>query len=165
MNQNNAKAIDLLVTEIQKELNLSRETETVLLEEIRNHLEDAVETAVSQGQNVEFALLDVAARFGVEDVGRALQEVHEQWESADAIIACIIPVVATLVLRWLVFAPDGSAIGWQTVLVRPAFWTVAFIALLVPVLQFQRWQYALLSWTFFWAITIIFMVLPTIQNW
>ncbi|MCA9920757.1 MAG: hypothetical protein KC421_00220 [Anaerolineales bacterium] len=165
MNRNNAKTIDRILADIRTELDLSRETETELLDEIRDHLEDAVETAVSQGKDVEAALLDVAKRFGAQDVGRALQEVHAPWESADAIIACIIPVVATLILRWLVFAPDGSAIGWQEILTRPAFWIVALVALLVPVLQFQRWQYALLSWTFFWAITVIFIALPTIQDW
>jgi len=165
MNGNDAKAIDLILAEIRTELDLSCETETELLEEIRGHLEDAVETAVFQGQNVETALLDVAERFGARDVGRALQEVHAPWESADAIVACIIPVVAALILRWIVFAPDGSAIGWQEILVRPAFWIVAFAALLVPVFQFQRWQYALLSWTFFWVITVIFIALPTIQSW
>ena len=165
MSSNYKQAIDLILAEIRAEMDLSRETETELLEEIRGHLEDAVETAVSQGQNVETALLDVAERFGARDVGRALQEVHAPWESADAIIACIIPVVAALILRWIVFAPDGSAIGWQEILVRPAFWIVAFAALLVPVFQFQRWQYALISSTFFWAITVIFIALPTIQSW
>ncbi len=165
MKENDKQAIDLILTEIRAELDLSSETETELLEEVRGHLEDAVETAVSQGQNVETALLDVAERFGARDVGRALQEVHAPWESADAIIACIIPVVAALILRWIVFAPDGSAIGWQEILVRPAFWIVALAALLVPVFQFQRWQYALISWTFFWAITVIFIALPTIQSW
>ncbi|KAA3663239.1 MAG: hypothetical protein DWQ04_11160 [Chloroflexi bacterium] len=173
MNEKHQQAIDLILVEIRAELDLSSETETELLEEIQGHLEDAVETAtsaalsagVSHGQNVETALLDVAERFGARDVGRALQEVHAPWESADAIIACIIPVVAALILRWIVFAPDGSAIGWQEILVRPAFWIVAFATLLVPMFQFQRWQYALISWTFFWAITVIFIALPTIQNW
>ena len=173
MKENHSKAIDLILAEIRAELELSSETERELLEEIRGHLEDAVETAVSTSLNagvspdqaVETALLEVAQRFGARDVGRALQEVHAPWESADAIIACIIPVVAALMLRWIVFAPDGSAIGWQEILARPAFWIVAFVALLVPVLQFQRWQYALVSWTFFWAITVIFIALPTIQSW
>lgn len=157
--------IEAVLRRIQRELNLSRETEYELLEEIRGHLEDAVETAVSQGTDPIIALNKVAARFGVEEVGKTLQDVHAPWESADAVLACIIPVLGALILRWLVFAPDGSAIGWQAILNRPAFWIVAVIALVVPILRFPRWRYAVVSWTLFWLITIIFMVLPNSLNW
>ncbi len=65
-------------------------------------------------------------------------------------------MICALLLRWLVFAPDGTALGWQQVLGRPAFWMVALAALLVPLLKFERWRYALVSWGFFWIITVIF---------
>ncbi|MCP5096094.1 MAG: hypothetical protein GY943_11110 [Chloroflexi bacterium] len=165
MNQKQTIIINTVLEEILAELDLSRETETELLDEIRIHLEDALETAVANGKDETAALLDVAERFGAREVGQALQEIHAPWESADAIIACIIPVVAALVLRWLAFAPDGSAIGWQAILVRPAFWVVAIVALLIPVLQFKQWQYALISWGIFWVITVIFVSMPTIQSW
>jgi hypothetical protein len=165
MNPKQIITINTIVEQIRVELDLSRETETELLDEIRGHLDDALETAVAQGKDETAALLAVAERFGAAEVGKALQEIHAPWESADAIIACIIPVAAALVLRWLAFAPDGSAIGWQAVLVRPAFWIVAVVALLIPVLQFKRWQYALISWGIFWVITVIFVSLPTIQSW
>lgn len=157
--------IDAVMRQIRQELNLSRETEHELLEEIRTHLEEAVETAVSQGTDPQAAIQQVAERFGVSEVGQALQEVHQPWESADAVLACIIPVVGALLLRWLVFAPDGSAIGWEAVLNRPAFWIVALVALVVPILQFPRWRYAVISWTFFWIISVIFIVLPNSLNW
>lgn len=157
--------IDEVMRHIQQELMLSRETERELLLEIRSHLEEAVETAVAQGKDPNLALQEVAVRFGVVEVGQALQEVHAPWESADAVLACIIPVVGALILRWLFFAPDGSAIGWQAILNRPAFWIVAVVALVVPMLQLPRWRYAVVSWTLFWLITVIFMVLPNSLSW
>jgi hypothetical protein len=78
-------------------------------------------------------------------------------------VAAGLPVVCALILRWLVFAPDGTAIGWREVLVRPAFWAVSLVALLVPMLKFPRWRYALVSWTFFWALSIVFVALPALR--
>ncbi len=165
MNSQSHRNIDFILAQIRDELDMSSETEHELLSEIRTHLEDAVAEAAETGEDETAVLQSVAARFGVQEVGQALQDVHAPWESADAIIASIIPVVGTLILRWIVFSPDGSAIGWQELLVRPAFWIVAIAALLIPALQFQRWRYALVSWGFFWAITVIFITLPTIQSW
>ncbi|MEM7332492.1 MAG: hypothetical protein AAF490_10400 [Chloroflexota bacterium] len=157
--------IDEVMHQMQQQMNLSRETEHELLSEIRGHLEDAVETAVLNGEDPHQALQDVAARFGVNEVGHALQKVHAPYESADAVLACIIPVVGALILRWLVFSPDGSAIGWEAILSRPAFWVVAVVALVVPILQFPKWRYAAVSWALFWIISVIFFVLPHSVNW
>jgi hypothetical protein len=67
------------------------------------------------------ALAEAAAHFGVEEVGAELQAVHAGWGTADAVIAAALPVVCALVLRWLAFAPDGTALGWPQMLTRPAF--------------------------------------------
>jgi hypothetical protein len=37
------------------------------------------------------------------------------------------------------------------------------VALMVPLLKFGRWRYALITWVFFWAITIISMVWPALR--
>jgi hypothetical protein len=160
-----AKSIDHILEDIRRELELSSETERELLEEMRAHLEDAVSDARAQGLNEEAALMKATERFGMEDVAAALQKVHQPWESADAIIACALPVVAALVLRWLIFAPDGSALGWPELLVRPAFWVVATAALLVPLIRFRQWRYALVGWGLFWALSVIFVTFPAIRNW
>jgi hypothetical protein len=144
-------------------MDLNRETENEVLEEIRSHLEDAVAEAKAQGVDESTALAEAAARFGVEEVGTALQEVHAGWGTADAVIAAGLPVVCALVLRWMVFAPDGTALGWQQVLIRPAFWAVALAALLVPLLKFERWRYALVSWGFFWVMTVIFVLRSAVR--
>lgn len=157
--------IDHYLESIRSHLHVSKETEYELLDEIAAHLEDAVVDARQYGLDEDEALNDIAARFGLEEVGPALQEVHAPWESADAIMACIVPVVAALILRWLIFAPDGSAMSWQQILLRPAFWIVALVALVVPALQFSRWRYALITWGVFWVLTVIFVTLPNIQNW
>ncbi len=157
--------INSVLNQIRQEMNLSRETEKEILDEIRTHFEDALADGRAQGLSDGIILEQAAADFGVTITAEALKEVHLQWESADAVIACIIPTAAALILRWLAFAPDGSAIGWQTFLLRPAFWIVAVVCLVVPLLQFSKWHYAMVSWGIFWFFTVIFIALPNIQSW
>ena len=159
-------SVDRVLEQVRAQLDLDAEMEYDLLEELRSHLEDAVEAARAQGLDEEAALAKVVARFGVEEVGQELQAAHVGWGTADGVVAAALPVVCALVLRWLVFAPDGTAIGWQQVLSRPVFWVVALAALLLPLLQLwksPRWRYALCSWAFFWALSVIFFVLPALR--
>jgi hypothetical protein len=155
--------IEQVLARIQAQMDLDREVEYEVLEEIRSHLEEAVAEARAQGTDESAALNQAAARFGLEEVGTTLQEVHAGWGTADAVIAAGLPVVCALVLRWLVFAPDGTTLGWQQVLVRPAFWIVALAALLVPLLKFERWRYALITWGFFWIMTVIFTLASAVR--
>lgn len=157
--------IDDLLDAIHAELALSSETENELLQEIRAHLEDAVADARMKGMDERSALLKAAERFGGKEAGVELQKVHAAWESADAIVACALPVLAALVLRWLIFAPDGTALGWPELLVRPAFWIVALAALLAPMIQFRRWRYALVGWALFWVLSVIFVAFPAMGDW
>jgi len=154
------RKLDRVLERVRVHLDLDAEREHDLLEELRGHLEDAVAEAQARGRSEEEALAEAAARFGLEDVGRELQAAHVGWGAADGVIAAALPVVCALVLRWLVFAPDGTAVGWREVLVRPAFWVIALAALLIPVLKFPRWRYALVSWAFFWALSVIFCAWP-----
>ena len=155
--------IEQVLAHIRAQMDLDNETEHEVLEEIRSHLEEAVAAARAQGLDEQAALSEAAARFGVEEVGTELQQVHAGWGTADAVIAAGLPVVCALVLRWLVFAPDGTAIGWPQMLMRPVFWVIAAAALLVPLLKFGRWRYALMTWVFFWTITVIFSVWPALR--
>lgn len=157
--------INQLLSVIEAELTLSQETKHELLAELRDHLEDAWETAVANHEDPQAALSKIAARFGGAEVGQALQRVHAQWESSEAILACLIPVFATLVLRWILFVPDGTVAGWHSVLAQPAFWIVALALLLIPILQFQRWRYVLVNWGFFWIVTLIFVLIPAATSW
>lgn len=155
--------IDGVLTRIRAHLDLEAEREHDLLEEIRAHLEDAVEAARARGVDEETALMQAAARFGVEEVGQELQAAHVGWGTADGVIAAGLPVLCALILRWLIFAPDGTAVGWQEVLVRPAFWVVAVVALLFPLLRLPRWRYALVSWTIFWGLSVVFFAWPALR--
>lgn len=157
--------IDQVLEEIRRHLHLSKESEHEVLAEIRTHLEDAVGEARAKGEDEESALLKVAEKFGVDEVGYELQEVHANWESVEAILATALPLVFALALRWLVFAPDGSALDWPQLLPRPEFWMVAVAALIVPVLLFRRWRLALAGWGVFWFLTVIFVVFPKINHW
>jgi hypothetical protein len=154
--------IDALVHRIGAGLDLDAETEHDVLAEIRDHLEEAVADARIAGLDETAALARAAARFGVEEeVAQQLQAVHAGWGTADAVMAAALPVVCALVLRWLAFAPDGTALGWPALLSRPAFWVVAGAALLLPVLRFERRRYALVTWALFWALTVLFVAMPS----
>jgi hypothetical protein len=156
--------IEQVLACLRAQMDLEAETEHEVLEEIRSHLEEAVEAARAQGLDESTALTQAAARFGLEEAGAELQQVHAGWGTADAVIAAGLPVVCALVLRWLVFAPNGTVVGWSQLLTRPAFWIIAGVALLIPLLKFGRWRYALAVWVFFWAITLMAVLLPT-QRW
>jgi hypothetical protein len=156
--------IEELVAHVAAQMDLDSETEHEVLDEIRDHLQEAVDRARAEGLDEAEAMARAAARFGVEEVvGRELQATHAGWGTADAVIAAALPVVSALILRWLVFAPDGTALGWPRLLSRPAFWVVALAALLIPLLRFERWRYALLAWAVFWGLTIVFVALPALQ--
>ena len=150
--------IDDVLDRICQGLDLEAETEHEIREEIRCHLEEAVESARAQGMDEQQALVEAAARFGGEEVAEALQDAHAGWGALEGIAAAALPVLFTLVLRWLIFAPDGTAVGWREVLSRPALWAVAAIALLLPLLRFPRRRYALVSWAIFWGLSLIFVI-------
>ena len=156
--------IDSLLARIRTQMDLDAETEHEILTEIRDHLEEAVACAQAEGLSAADALARAAVRFGLEgDVGRELQSAHAGWGTADAVIAAGLPVVCALVLRWLVFAPGGTALGWTQLLSRPAFWIVALAALFIPLLKFERWRYALATWVIFWGLTVIFVITQTVR--
>jgi hypothetical protein len=156
--------IDDLLERIGAQMDLDGETEREVLAEIRDHLEEAMAEAHAEGLDEAGALARAAARFGLEEeVGRELQAAHAGWGTADAVAAAALPVLGALVLRWLAFAPDGTALGWPQLLSRPAFWIVALVALLVPLLKFERWRYALATWVLFWTLTVIFVALPALR--
>jgi hypothetical protein len=156
--------IDDLLDRIRAQLDLDAETEREVLAEIRDHLEESLAEARAGGLDEAGALARAAARFGLEEeVGRELQATHAGWGTSDAVVAAALPVLCALVLRWLAFAPDGTALGWPQLLSRPAFWIVALVALLVPLLKFERWRYAMATWVFFWALTVLFVALPALR--
>ncbi len=155
--------VDKVLDRIRARLNLEADTEYELLEEIRAHLEEAAEEARVQGLDEGEALAQAAARFGVDEVAQELQATHAGWGTLEGIAAAALPVLFALVLRWLIFAPDGTAVGWREMLSRPALWAVAAIALLFPLLRFPRRRYALVSWAIFWALSVLIAVFPTLR--
>ncbi len=156
--------IDQLLDQIRVHMDLESETEYEILAEIRDHLEEAAHEAQAQGLDRAGALAQAAARFGMEEeIGKALQASHIGQGTADAVVAAALPVVGALILRWLAFAPDGTTVGWPQLLSRPAFWIVALAVLLIPILKFERWRYALAAWAFFWMLTVLFVALPSLR--
>ena len=157
-------SLEGLLDRIRAQMELDSETEHEVITEMRDHLEEALTEARGSGLAELEALADVSRRFGVgEQVGRELQATHVGWGTADAVIASGVPVVCALVLRWLAFAPDGTALGWPRLLNRPSFWVVALVSLLVPLLKLERWRYALVGWVLFWALTVVFVSWPALR--
>ncbi|MGD2104847.1 MAG: permease prefix domain 1-containing protein [Anaerolineae bacterium] len=156
--------LDDILAGIGARMNLEAQTEHELLEEIRCHLEEAAADARASGMEEEEALMQAAARFGVDEAARELQATHRGWGTLDGIAAAALPVLFALLMRWLVFAPDGSFVGWQRMLGGPAFWLLAVAALLIPLWRFQRRQYALMAWGVFWALSVIIIVGGGVQR-
>jgi hypothetical protein len=151
------------LAEIGRELELDAETEHEVLEELRGHLEDSYSAAIARGANGAEALSEATARFGVEEAVRELRATHAGQGTLDGIMAAALPVICALVLRWLIFAPDGTYVGWEVLLTRPAFWVVALAALLVPLLRFPRRRHALAMWAVFWGLSVTFVLWPTLR--
>jgi len=156
--------VEQLLQQIRAQMDLDSETEHEVMAEIRAHLEEALSEARAHGLDEGEALAEVARRFGSsEEIGRDLQQAHAGWGTADGVVAAGLPVVCALVLRWLVFAPDGTALGWPELLNRPSFWVVALTMLLIPLLKFGRWRYAVAGWVIFWGLTVLFVTWPALR--
>jgi hypothetical protein len=156
--------LEQLLAQIRAEMDLESDTEHEVMAEIRAHLEEAWAEARAQGLSESQALAEVRQRFGPSrEIGQSLHQAHVGWGTADGVLAAGLPVLCALVLRWLVFAPDGTALGWPELLNRPSFWIVALVMLLVPLLKFGRWRYAVASWVVFWALTVIFVSWPALR--
>jgi hypothetical protein len=156
--------IDDAPAQVCARLDLEADREHEVLEEIRGHLEDAVADARDQGIDEDVALAEAVRRFGIEPTAEALKRTHAGQGALDGVLAAGLPVVGVLVLRWLVYAPDGSFGGWQLALTRPAFWIIALICLLIPMLSFGRRRMALASWAIFWALSLV-MILGAAVRW
>ena len=156
--------LECLLARIRDQMELDSETEHEVMSEIRNHLREAMDEARATGLDEVEALRQVKCRFGTEEeIGRELQAAHAGWGTASAVLAAGLPVVCALVLRWLAFAPDGTALGWPRLLNCPSFWIVALLSLLIPLVKLERWRYALAGWVIFWALTAAFVASPAVR--
>jgi len=103
--------IDQVLAHIRAQMDLDSETEHEVLEEIRSHLEEAVAAAQAQGLDEQAALAEAAARFGVEEVGVELQQVHAGRGTADAASSHDVAASSPPGCRWC--APWCCA-GWSS---------------------------------------------------
>lgn len=158
------QSIDDLLGQIQARLGLEAEEEYEVLEEIRGHLEESVLAAKLQGMNHEQALQQAAAAFGIEQSAQALHQTHKTWGIGDALALAAVPVLLTIVLRWLIFSPDGTAAAWQWQQSWSNLWLVTSVLVVVPIWYFSRRLYLVGLWLFFWAISIG-MLLWASQRW
>jgi len=146
--------IDDVLAQVRARLDLEADREHELLEEIRGHLQDAVDAAMARGLDPEAALAEAASRFGIVATTGELRRAHAGWGALDGVLAAAVPVVLALLFRWLIFAPDGTATGWREALNRPAFWVIAIISLLAPLARFRQRRAVLAVWALFWGLSL-----------
>lgn len=156
--------IDEVLGQIQLRLELEAEAEHDVLEEIRGHLEEAVAEARTRGLDPQQALQQAAASFGVEEAAGELHRTHAGRGTLEGVAAAALPVLFALVLRWLIFAPDGATAAWHEMLSRWGLVVVATVAILVPLLRFPRRRYALVLWAFFWGISLVTALWPGVRR-
>jgi hypothetical protein len=154
--------IDAALEIVRLRLHLSKEAERDILDELRSHFETTVAEARARGEDEGRALEQALARLGGDQMSQELQAVHAGREGIEAIGATALPILGALILRWLVFVPEGTALAWRRLLVQPAFWLIAAGALLLPTPWLGRSRLALAGWAIFWALTVLFAVFPTV---
>ena len=152
-----------VLDQIRARLGLEAETEYEVLEEIRGHLEEAVAEARARGLDDGQALREAAAAFGLEQTMAELRRTHAGWGALDGVAAAALPVILALVLRWLIFAPDGTADAWRVLLSPPILAVIAAVAVLAPLLRFPRRRYALALWIFFWGLSLMAVMWPVLR--
>ena len=150
-------AFDRLLEQARAQLDLDADVERELLEELRGHLEESYSAARARGLSAEQALGEAGRRMGLPEAGQALQATHAGRGAADGVLAAAVPVVGTLVLRWLVL-PQGDLAHLHQVLARPEFWVLALAALMLPLIRIRHWRFALASWAFFWALSLAYLI-------
>lgn len=153
--------IEQVLDQIQTRLGLEAEAEHEILEEIRGHLEEAAADARARGLDEEQSLSEAASAFGVEQATVELRKTHAGWGTLDGVAAAALPVFFALVLRWLIFTPDGTAVAWREMLSPLPLAVIASTAILLPLLRFPRRRYALMLWVFFWGLSIATVLWPT----
>jgi hypothetical protein len=153
--------IDEVLGQIQARLGLEADAEREVLEEIRGHLEEAVAAALARGADEEAALREAAAAFGIEPTAAELRATHAGRGTLDGIAAAALPVLFALVLRWLIFAPAGTADAWRKLLTPASLVVIAGVAILIPLLWLPRRRYAVALWAFFWGLSVVTAVWPT----
>jgi hypothetical protein len=155
---------DVVLERLREGLRLDRETEREVLEEIRSHLEDAAAVRRSSGLDEGEAWAEAAERFGAVETALELQRIHAGWGTVQVVVACGLPVVLALLLRWLVLDPGGTASGWLQTMTKPALWGTAVVLFLASLRICTRWRYAMAAWIVFWTITVLSFLGP-VHRW
>jgi hypothetical protein len=152
--------IEEVVRDIQSRLGLEADIEHEVLEEIRGHLEEAVAAGTACGLDERHALNEAAAAFGVEQTTSELRQTHAGRGTMEGVAAAALPVILALILRWLIFAPDGTMDAWRELLTRPALVVIAVATIAAPLVRFPQRRPAIALWTFFWGLSFVTLVWP-----
>jgi hypothetical protein len=146
--------VEAYLREVRRRLRVDPAMEKAILAELRSHLEEATIAHQAMGLSRERAEARAIKEFGEAwEVAKQLQGVHGS-SFNQALLAAFLPVVLTIVLKWVAIPLLRLSAAWQVV-TSPAFLSVAALLLLLPTLRWEKWRYGLPAWGFFWAMTIL----------
>ncbi|HYN88935.1 MAG TPA: permease prefix domain 1-containing protein [Ardenticatenaceae bacterium] len=147
---------DRYLDRLAASLPLDRDQQRAILVEVSDHLTVSAEWWQQQGLNEDDAWERAVAEFGpVEEIAGSFAETRRGWGTGEALAAAALPVLLTLVLKWLLLPALDLPRSWG-VLTHPALLSTAVLLLLVPLAwRVQRWRYGLAVWFVFWFFTIV----------
>lgn len=155
-----AARVDCYLAELARGLDLTREDNFQVLDEIRASLLDAAEAHMARGKRA-----DASVELAVTEIGSARQlaagftHVYDGRDTREALLVAGLPVVCALALRWLAFEAGGSSINWSPLLRPGPFLAAAGLLLVLPAVPFGRVKLAMAAWTALWGISVAFVVL------
>jgi hypothetical protein len=151
-----ASAVEGYLDSLAPALEQDRESRTLLLEELRSHLLDSAERHLAAGLPPSECVRRAVEALGpMAPVTSEIGLIHTSRDMREAVTLAALPVLCTLVLRWVAFEPGGSSDGWVRALPTGWFLVLAVAVLLLPLRQFSRSQLAIGAWSAMWLLSVI----------
>ncbi|MCZ7572167.1 MAG: permease prefix domain 1-containing protein [Ardenticatenaceae bacterium] len=147
---------DRYLAELAAALPLDRDQQQAIMTEVADHLAVSAEWWQQAGLSEEEAWERAVEEFGpVDEVARGFVEMRRGWGTGEALATAGLPVLFSLILKWVVFPLLALPRSWE-VLTHPALLSTAVLLLLLPLgWKAERWRFGLAVWIIFWFFTIV----------
>jgi len=139
---------------------IESDREHEVLAELRSHLEEATDAGVRRGLSRPAALQQAVDALGVTETADELHQTHAGLGVREGVLAAAVLVVLALALRWVTFAPEGTATRWRVLVEPQALALACLTSVAVVAWWFRRSRYAVAVSAFFGAISLITAVWP-----
>lgn len=145
---------------VRRELRLEADVEHEVIAELLHHLEDATADAMERGLSPTQALSHAVERLGLAETTTALRETHAGLGVREGVLAAALPVGLALTLRWLTYAPEGTAGGWRVLFEPQGLALLCGLSVAFVAFCFRRSRYALAGSAFFGAVSLMTALWP-----